>query len=181
MKNSQPVNDIMLRFLARKDSKALLSLFNEPLFKEYEMGPYPFRIMDAIKYIKNSTELRKKKQTFIYGAFLREELIAVVSLHDISRIHKSAELFYWVRKDLRKKGYGCKAVAILVKMAFNEYNLHRIEAKMRADNTPSIELAEKLGFKLEARMREKYFNNSKYYDALQYVLLKSNFNKTAQS
>jgi RimJ/RimL family protein N-acetyltransferase len=164
-----------------KDSKALVSLFNEPLFKEYEMGPYPFRTRDAIKYIKNSTELRKKKQAFIYGAFLRKELIAIVSLHNVSWPHKGAELFYWIRRDLRKKGYGYKAVSSLLGLGFNEYNLHRIEAKMRADNTPSIELAEKLGFKLEARMREKYFNNSRYYDALQYALLKSDFNKTAQS
>jgi RimJ/RimL family protein N-acetyltransferase len=44
-------------------------------------------------------------------------------------------------KDLRKREYGYKAVAVLVRLAFKEYGLHRLETKMRADNIPSIEFA----------------------------------------
>ena len=165
--------DITLRFLETSDADSLKDVFNEPLFREYEMGPHPFTIEDATRYIDNSIKLREHKKTYIYGMFAGKELVGVTSVHDINWIHKSGELFYWTRKDMRNKGIGLAGVEKMLELAFNKYGLHRIEAKMRQDNTGSVKLAEKLGFKLEGKLRDKYFNNSRHYDAFEYALLRS--------
>ena len=100
-----------------------------------------------------------------------------MSLYNIDWIHRSAEVFYWVRKDLRNKGYGQKALLKLLRLGFSKYNLHRIEAKLGYNNMPSKKILDHLNFRLEGRLREKYLNNGVYYDALIYSLLESDNNK----
>jgi|TARA_B100001971_G_C18167233_1_gene524932 hypothetical protein len=74
MKKIKYFEDLELRFLLPIDSSKLVKVFNEILFKEYELGPYPFRVKDAANYIKKSIDLKSKRAAFVYGVFLEAEL-----------------------------------------------------------------------------------------------------------
>ena len=73
----------------------------------------------------------------------------------------------------RGHGYASDALESLLRFAFNELNLHRLAAKPAADNLAFIHMAEKAGFKEEARRREAVFHDGSYLDMLMLGLLRS--------
>ena len=59
----------------------------------------------------------------------------------------------------------------LLRFAFEQMRLHRIEADVDPDNRPSIRLLERLGFRLEGRMRERWLVQGTAQDSLMMALL----------
>ncbi len=54
-------------------------------------------------------------------------------------------------------------------------NLHRLEAEVIENNSPSIKLVEQLGFKLEGKLREAKYTEGGYIDILRYGILKNEY------
>jgi len=50
--------------------------------------------------------------------------------------------------------------------AFESLNLHKIHASVVDANIGSARILEKNGYELEGRLRDNYFIEDKYYDAL---------------
>ncbi len=71
------------------------------------------------------------------------------------------------------KDYGANAMALLLRLAFNELNLHRLTVMLPEYNIRGIELAEKFGFSEEVRRREVIFRDGRRWDSLQFGLLRS--------
>ena len=61
----------------------------------------------------------------------------------------------------------------MIDLAFKELGLHKIELTCFGYNTQSQRVAEKLGFTLEARIRDRKDAQGKRCDDLRYGLLKS--------
>jgi len=69
------------------------------------------------------------------------------------------------------KGYGREAAQLGIAFAFDELNLHRVQATAFAYNERSIALLEKLGFQREGVYREFLQRDGKRHDMLLYGLL----------
>ena len=78
---------------------------------------------------------------------------AIVGFLNISEIvrgpFKSAFLGYGATADFAGQGYMTEAMQLLLREAFVTLRLHRLEANIQPDNTPSIALAKRAGFELE--------------------------------
>lgn len=93
--------------------------------------------------------------------------------HTWNPTHRRAEVFYAMRNDVTKqKGYMTEALKEVLQYGFTELNLHRIEALVANDNTPSIKLLQRYGFTKEGTMREDYVVNGRNEDSDCYSLLK---------
>jgi RimJ/RimL family protein N-acetyltransferase len=77
----------------------------------------------------------------------------------------------------RRHGYGSEALNLLVRFAFDDLNLHRLSAWPVADNLAFIHVAEKAGFKVEARRREAAFHDGSYWDVVLLGLLRTEWEK----
>ncbi len=93
--------------------------------------------------------------------------IGSCGLHEASPEQRSAELgimigerAYWSR------GYGSDAVATLVRFAFDEMNLHRIELHVFDFNARGMRAYEKCGFVEEGRMRQARHQEGAYHDVV---------------
>ena len=71
------------------------------------------------------------------------------------------------------RGYVPEAARALIDLAFKELNLHKIELSCFGYNFQSQRVAEKLGFTLEARIRDRKDAQGNRCDSLVYGLLKS--------
>lgn len=99
--------------------------------------------------------------------------IGECGFHTWNQTHRRAELFYSLRKDADKqKGFMTEALHKVLNFGFTELNLHRIEALVAADNTPSVKLLLRYGFTKEGTMREDYVVEGKNEDSDCYSLLK---------
>ena len=69
-------------------------------------------------------------------------------------------------------GYATEAARAIVQFGFAELKVHRIWAWCIADNIASARVLEKLGLKLEGRLREKEYVKGRWWDTLMYGILK---------
>jgi RimJ/RimL family protein N-acetyltransferase len=69
------------------------------------------------------------------------------------------------------QGYGHEAMQLALAFAFDELNLHRVQATVFGYNERSMALFEKLGFQREGVYREFLQRDGKRYDMMLYGLL----------
>ena len=70
------------------------------------------------------------------------------------------------------RGYGQEAVELVLKFAFHELNLHRVQLTVFSYNQRAIALYEKLGFIQEGVFREHIQRDGRRYDMILYGLLR---------
>jgi ribosomal-protein-alanine N-acetyltransferase len=84
---------------------------------------------------------------------------------------KAGKLGYAIRADEWGKGYATDAVRTMIAFGFGPLGLHRISAAIGPDNTASIAVVERLGFRPKGRLRDHVFTNGAWRDSLLYSLL----------
>ncbi|MDX1658799.1 MAG: GNAT family protein [Nitriliruptorales bacterium] len=87
-------------------------------------------------------------------AFSDDDLVGVINLnHIVRRNFQNAHLGYYANADLAGQGLMKAAMEAVVTHAFEELDLHRLEANIQPDNTRSIRLVESVGFRHEGLAR----------------------------
>lgn len=70
-------------------------------------------------------------------------------------------------KDIRGKGYGIDTIMAIMKYAFEELHLARLDGSMIEYNAISINIyCNKLAWKEEGRLRNWYFRKNRYWDKI---------------
>ena len=69
-------------------------------------------------------------------------------------------------------GYMGEVLPAMVSHAFGAFGLHRLEADVDPRNAASVRALERIGFRLEGHLRERYHVNGEAQDALLYGLLR---------
>ena len=64
----------------------------------------------------------------------------------------SAELAYWVRPEQRRRGIALRTILTLTTWAHTTAGLTRLWLEINPDNTPSLRLAQRAGYRLEQRL-----------------------------
>lgn len=99
--------------------------------------------------------------------------IGSCGLHRASPENRSAELGIMIgEKAYWSKGYGTDAVATLVRFAFEEMNLNRIELHVYDFNERARASYRKCGFVEEGRMRDAHYAEGTYTDVVVMALLR---------
>ena len=78
---------------------------------------------------------------------------------------------YHLDKDHTSRGYMTEALRGAMAFVFDEYKLHRIEAFIVPENTPSINLVKRLGFHYEGLRRSYMHINGEYRDHEAFYIL----------
>jgi [ribosomal protein S5]-alanine N-acetyltransferase len=82
-----------------------------------------------------------------------------------------AELGYMIGREHWRQGYAGEAQRRVVRFAFEELGLHRLEADTHPDNSASSRSLERLGFRREGLLRERWVVDGKPSDSLIWGLL----------
>jgi RimJ/RimL family protein N-acetyltransferase len=91
--------------------------------------------------------------------------IGNIDLHQIDWKNRHAELGITIgEKAYWNQGYGTDAICSMLKLAFREMNMHRIQLRVDADNARAIRCYIKAGFKKEGTLRDAVFREGKYID-----------------
>ena len=107
-----------------------------------------------------------------------DELIGQIELDGILWTHRAS----WVSIAIgdpkhRGKGYGYEAMQLVLRFAFDELNLHRVQLTVFSYNESAIALYEKLGFQREGVYREHLQRDGRRYDMCLYGLLRHEWEK----
>jgi RimJ/RimL family protein N-acetyltransferase len=82
-----------------------------------------------------------------------------------------ADMGYEIAPPYWGRGYATEAARAILAFGFDELKLHRISATCLADNLASARLLEKIGMRLEGRLRENERFKGRWWDTLLYAIL----------
>ena len=110
-----------------------------------------------------------------FGIFRDRELIGRIQCSNIVEgIFKNGIVGYSIDKFHEGKGYMKEALQLFIEYAFEEMELHRLEASVLVDNEKSKGVLKACNFK-ELGLNEKYlYINGKWRDHITYYLINSN-------
>jgi ribosomal-protein-alanine N-acetyltransferase len=119
---------------------------SRPLHQPWVSAPYD---MDAWRRYLRRLE-RDDEAGFLIRRLADNALCGVVNLNVITyEALCSAYLSYYVAAEFAGRGYMKEGLALLIRHAFHELGLHRLEANIQPNNENSIRLVESLGFECE--------------------------------
>lgn len=173
---------VHLRGIERDDLKLLHQLEND----EEVMGWARFRPDHAV----SMDELEKRYEDELKGNSPTRRTFAIVyrktgevagwcSIRWWRPFVTSAEIGLALAKEQRGKGIGTEVTGLLTELAFDQYNMHKVELFTRADNRAMIRSAEKNGFKVEGRLRETLYFDGKFHDGVQMGVLRGEFRRNS--
>ncbi|MGC8567960.1 MAG: GNAT family N-acetyltransferase [Candidatus Micrarchaeia archaeon] len=169
--------DVLISELEINDAERLCKIGNDKeLATKLGNGfPFPYTCIDAMAFIEQAAFGISRGMSFNFGIRLKKEasLIGICSADKLDYVNMNCEIGFWLGSDYRGKGYAYAAVTLLVYFAFNGLGMHRISAKTLDSNLQSRRLLEKIGFSEEGKLKESVRIDNKYYDAIEYGLLKT--------
>lgn len=158
---------IVLRAIERTDLQNLNSWANNPEI-QYWLGGwhFPTNLNDQEKWFAGLSANSIHQRFAIDSPDLG--MIGTANLVDIDWKNKNA--FHGMLlgdKDIRGKGYGIDTVMAIMKYAFEELGLNRLDGSIIEYNVASYKLyVEKCGWKEEGRQRTWYFRKNQYWDRI---------------
>jgi RimJ/RimL family protein N-acetyltransferase len=169
-----------LRGIEREDLKLLHRLQNDEEVMEWaRFRPDHTVSMEALEK-EYGGELSGNSPTRRTFAVIERETGRVAGWCSIRwwrPFHTSADIGLALAKEFRGKGIGTEVTALLTSLAFDQYNMHKVELFTRADNQAMIKSAEKCGFKVEGKVRETLYFNGEFHDGVQMGVLKEEFKR----
>ena len=78
-------------------------------------------------------------------------------------------------------GYATESAHAIVDFGFSNFDLHRVWSWCVADNLGSAHVLEKLGMRLEGRLRENEYYKGRWWDTLMYAILANEWEIHKQS
>lgn len=105
-----------------------------------------------------------------------EKIIGLVSLIEINRLNQTAEFQIMIaEKSSRSKGAGEYATSEMLKHAFLDMNLNRVELYVLKSNASAMTFYTKLGFIKEGVKRKSVYKNGDFEDLVIMSILKNEF------
>ncbi len=132
---------------------------------------------DAHIYIESIHQGFNDGKLFQWGICLKgsQKLIGTCTLSDISSAQGRAEVGFAIASESWGKGYGREAMNTLIKHAFSELGLRRLEADVDPHNAKCLKSLETLGFKREGYLRQRWLVAGELQDSVILGLLKSEY------
>ncbi|MGN6302197.1 MAG: GNAT family N-acetyltransferase [Angustibacter sp.] len=106
-------------------------------------------------------------------AVLDGRVVGDVALWTTDDAQRLAEIGWAFHPDVAGQGLATEAATAVLDVAFGSYGLHRVAAQLDPRNVASARLCERLGMRLEAHLRQNWWDDGEWTDSLIYGLLES--------
>ena len=124
-------------------------------------------------------QIKNKKNAYYFSIIIKEneKLIGNCSF-DVDWKNRVGGMGIVIgEKQYQNQGYGTEAIKLVVKHAFEELNLNRMELQVYSNNPRALKCYEKVRFAVEGRKRQFVFIHGEYHDAIIMGLLKEEWEK----
>lgn len=146
---------IVVRPFARGDADAVAVACQDPLIQQCcYFVPSPYTLDDARRFMTEAQlelTMGTTAHCAVCDAATGELLGAVNLVHYPER--EAGELGLWIVREARGRGVGAAALSLMIRYAFEQVGLGRVEAMIETPNEASQGMVRKLGFTREGVLR----------------------------
>ena len=171
---------LVLRNRTLVDAEAIFDFASRPEVS-YPAGFPPVKTLsDEIYYLEHILPERNQKDNLPAGyGIVVKGTDTVIGSVDFNHRHEDdvLDIGYTLHPDYWGRGYVPEATCALIDLGFKDLGLHKIELTCFSYNGQSQRVAEKLGFTLEARIRDRKDAQGNRCDSFIYGLLKSEWDE----
>jgi RimJ/RimL family protein N-acetyltransferase len=168
---------LKLRWMDERDAEAHYAVFSDPEVTRYwSSGPWT-TLDQARAHIAVAQAAYADGSGMRLGIELREtgELVGSASLHHFVDASRRCELGYALARAHWGRGYVSEALRALLDHGFTALDLNRVEADIDPRNEASARVLDKLGFRKEGFMPERWIVRGEPADTVFYGLLRRDF------
>ena len=164
---------LVLRPLRPDDAPALYGMHSDPRVMRYWSGtPWPDATKAHEMIAKDASAMRDGEHVRLGLARADDvELIGTCTLFAFNAQCRRAEVGYALARTAWGRGYMHEALGALLAYGFGELALNRVEADIDPRNAPSAKTLERLGFRQEGYLRERWIVAGEVSDSSLYGLL----------
>lgn len=156
---------VTLRAMSRNDMQMICDMFNDPLLEDVVVGwAFPLSIEQQNAWFDKNLDNNGKNFRFVIET-PEDGAVGIATLTDIDWKNGSATHgIKLANKEKRTKGIGTDTVMAIMRYAFDELGLHRLDGSWFESNLPSKGLYTKCGWKAEGVRRQCIYKHGVWRD-----------------
>ena len=163
------LNDVEKLYEAARESVAELQPFLPWCHPEYVID-------EARSWIELQVDQFQSGKEYEFVIVATEgRFLGGCGLNGIDRENRRANLGYWIRSSDTRRGAATAATRLLVRWAFDNTNLNRLEIVVSATNLASLRVAEKAGAIREGTLRSRLLLHGIAHDAAVFSFVRKDF------
>jgi [ribosomal protein S5]-alanine N-acetyltransferase len=174
---------LLLREIVKADATQLFAIHGDAqLMKWFGVDPVP-DLQGALALVALFANWRILPNPGTRWALqLREDptLLGTCGLFGWNRTARKCVIGFELAAPAQGQALMNEALRAILSWGFANMELNRIEAQIHPDNQPSIQLARRLGFVQEGRLRQAGYWGGQFNDLLQFSLLRSEWDISNQ-
>ncbi len=164
---------ISLRAIEPTDLAFLYQIENDESFWSVSNTQKPFSKFLLQQYLENAQQdiYQAKQLRLVIFENTTQTSVGMIDLFDFEPKHKRVGLGILIRPQFENKGYATESLKLIIKYTATYLDTHQIYANITEENTKSIALFEKCGFKKAGTKKDWAFINGAYKNELLYQLI----------
>ena len=155
---------VTLRAIEKQDLELMREMLNDPEIENLVIGwAFPVSKYQQEQWYEKNINDRNNLRFIIETA--ADGAVGIATLNNIDwKNRRATHGVKLAKRDNRTKGIGTDAVMAVMKYAFDELQLNRLDGSWFDENTASKSLYQKCGWVVEGRIRSCIYKNGKYRD-----------------
>jgi len=132
---------------------------------------------DIKEFIQKTIDQFEKSLGPQFVIIVKKSIVGVIGFHPIDKANHIAEIGYWLTEDQQGNGIMTNCCKVLIKHAFENLNINRLQIPAAEHNTKSRSIPERLGLQFEGILRERENLYGNFVNHAMYSMLKSEYDK----
>lgn len=135
----------------------------------------PPTVAEAKSFVEQNIDFSNPGRMMFTIETLQGVNVGGINLNHIDERNGTFSIGIQIDRDFRGKGYGTRAMRILLRYAFLERRLHKFNDSVLEGNEASAAMMRKLGCVQEGIRRSVVYTNGKYHDFILFGMTKDEF------
>jgi RimJ/RimL family protein N-acetyltransferase len=158
---------VILRAFERDDAERCYRWMNDPNIVRTLKSRYPIAFQNEIEWLERAMNVSVSDSERHFAIERKEDRahIGNASIHDIDWVSRTAAFGLFVGEPSAwNRGFGTDAIRTLVRFAFEEMNLRKLNIDVFDYNDRAKHVLEAQGFVQEGRLRQQFYREGAYHD-----------------